>query len=154
MMGDVLKLVIVPVLAGVSLNTWQPKQVNRIKVIFPLVAIAVIVSIIAIIVAINHAQIVQVAETVMIGIVLHNALGLTGGYFGARAFKLDKRQARTIAIGVGMQNSGLAVALALKYFTAAAALPGALFSIWHNVSGATLACYWKNNCEDGACTKK
>jgi BASS family bile acid:Na+ symporter len=52
-------------------------------------------------------------------------------------------QARTIAIEVGMQNSGLAVALALKFYTPAAALPGALFSIWHNVSGALLAAYFR-----------
>ena len=52
------------------------------------------------------------------------------------------RECRTLAIEVGMQNSGLAVALAIKYFSAAAALPGALFSIWHNLSGSTLAGHW------------
>jgi BASS family bile acid:Na+ symporter len=49
---------------------------------------------------------------------------------------------RTLAIEVGMQNSGLSVALAVKYFSATAALPGALFSIWHNLSGALLAGFW------------
>ena len=54
----------------------------------------------------------------------------------------DERTARTLAIEVGMQNSGLGVALAVKHFSAAAALPGALFSIWHNLSGSLLAGHW------------
>ena len=52
---------------------------------------------------------------------------------------------RTIAIEVGMQNSGLAVALAAKYFTALAALPGAVFSVWHNISGSLLASIWQSS---------
>jgi BASS family bile acid:Na+ symporter len=55
---------------------------------------------------------------------------------------LSEIEARTIGIEVGMQNSGLSVALAIKHFTAAAALPGALFSIWHNISGSFAASYW------------
>jgi BASS family bile acid:Na+ symporter len=54
----------------------------------------------------------------------------------------EEKECRTLAIEVGMQNSGLAVALAIKYFSAAAALPGAIFSIWHNITGASLAYYW------------
>jgi BASS family bile acid:Na+ symporter len=54
----------------------------------------------------------------------------------------DARLARTLAIEVGMQNSGLGVALATQFFSAAAALPGALFSVWHNLSGASLAALW------------
>ncbi len=74
--------------------------------------------------------------------ILHNGLGLAGGYWVSKALKLSEIEARTIAIEVGMQNSGLSVALAIKHFTAAAALPGAIFSIWHNLSGAFLAGHW------------
>ena len=59
-----------------------------------------------------------------------------------RLLGADERTCRTLAIEVGMQNSGLGVALAVKYFSAAAALPGALFSIWHNLSGSMLAAFW------------
>ena len=73
---------------------------------------------------------------------LHNLSGLAGGYWIPRWLGYDEKTCRTLAIEVGMQNSGLGVALAVQYFSAAAALPGALFSIWHNLSGATLAAHW------------
>ena len=57
--------------------------------------------------------------------------------------RLDPARARTLAIEVGMQNSGLGVALAVKHFSASAALPAALFSVWHNLSGSLLAWYWR-----------
>lgn len=60
----------------------------------------------------------------------------------ARPLGWDERTARTLAIEVGIQNSGLAVALAVKYFDPAAALPRALFSIWHNLTGSLLASFW------------
>ena len=65
--------------------------------------------------------------------------GLAAGYGCARLFKCDRKTAVTIAIEVGMQNSGLAAALAQKFFGVASALPGAIFSIWHNISGAVFA---------------
>jgi BASS family bile acid:Na+ symporter len=74
---------------------------------------------------------------------VHNGLGLAVGYLVPRLLGQDRRTARTLAIETGMQNSGLAVALAVKYFSPAAALPGALFSVWHNLSGSLLAGYWR-----------
>ena len=65
------------------------------------------------------------------------------GYWLPRLLGKDERECRTLAIEVGMQNSGLAVALAVKYFSVTAALPGALFSIWHNLSGSLLAGLWR-----------
>jgi BASS family bile acid:Na+ symporter len=79
---------------------------------------------------------------VALAVVLHNLSGLLFGYWIPRLMGQDQRTCRTLAIEVGMQNSGLGVALAVKYFSAAAALPGALFSIWHNLSGSMLAGYW------------
>lgn len=67
---------------------------------------------------------------------------LAAGYLLPRLIGHDKRTARTIAIEVGMQNSGLGVALALKYFSTLSALPGSLFSLWHNISSALLAAWW------------
>jgi BASS family bile acid:Na+ symporter len=81
---------------------------------------------------------------------LHNMLGLAGGYWLPRALGWNERICRTLAIEVGMQNSGLGVALAVKYFSAAAALPGAIFSIWHNLTGSMLAGYWSRRSEDAA----
>ena len=89
----------------------------------------------------NLMQAVAIVLAVL-AVVLHNATGLAAGYGLGRLLTGDERAARTLAIEVGMQNSGLAVALAVKYFAASAALPGALFSIWHNLSGSLLAAYW------------
>ena len=73
---------------------------------------------------------------------LHNLVGLAAGYWAARWLGYGEAECRTLSIEVGMQNSGLAATLATKYFTAAAALPGAVFSVWHNLSGASLAAHW------------
>lgn len=82
---------------------------------------------------------------VALAVILHNLIGLVSGYSVSRLVGFDERVSRTIAIEVGMQNSGLAVALANQFFSTAAALPGALFSIWHNVSGSILAGFWKRH---------
>jgi BASS family bile acid:Na+ symporter len=105
------------------------------------------VVIIAIIVALNHGQLLHMAGGVTVAVMAHNLLGLAAGYWLPRWLGREPRECRTLAIEVGMQNSGLAVALAVKYFSAAAALPGALFSIWHNLSGSFLAGYWHRRAE-------
>ena len=80
----------------------------------------------------------------LLGVMFHNGLGLSAGYWLARLFRFDHETARTLSIEVGMQNSGLGVALALQYFSALAAVPGAIFSIWHNLTGSLLAGVWRN----------
>jgi BASS family bile acid:Na+ symporter len=117
-------------------------RLARLESLLPALSALAIVAIVAIIVGLNANRILQVGPAVVLAVVLHNGLGLAAGYVLARLARADLRSARTIAIEVGMQNSGLAVALALKLFTPAAALPGALFSVWHNVSGALLAAWW------------
>ena len=81
------------------------------------------------------------AGLVALAVVLHNGLGLALGWGVGRLFRMDAARRRTLAIEVGMQNSGLAVSLAAMHFASMplAAVPGALFSVWHNVSGALFA---------------
>ena len=107
-----------------------------------MISVTAIVIIIAIVVGLNRDQITTAAAAVAAAVVLHNLSGLAAGYGFARLLRLNETDARTIAVEVGMQNSGLGVALAIQYFSAQAALPGAIFSIWHNLSGAGLASYW------------
>ena len=139
----VFKIIFLPVLLGVLANHFFHNTLAPARRIFPLLSVLAIVLIIMIIVALNHASLANVAAGVATVVVLHNAIGLLGGYWVPRWLGRDKRECRTLAIEVGMQNSGLAVALAVKYFSAAAALPGALFSIWHNLSGSLLAGMWR-----------
>jgi len=142
MLLSILEIILVPVACGLFINMRWGGRLGGVKRLFPLISIVGIVLIIGIIVALNQPQLSTLVLPVVIAVILHNLLGLAGGYMIPKAFGLDSTICRTIAIEVGMQNSGLAVALAVKYFSPAAALPGALFSVWHNLSGAALASVW------------
>lgn len=131
-----------PVLAGMLLRRALGGAARRFAAVFPAVSVAAICLIIAIIVGLNAERLATVGPVLALAVVLHNGLGLAAGYALSRLFGAAVPEARTIAIEVGMQNSGLAVALALKFFTPVAALPGAMFSLWHNLSGAALASWW------------
>jgi BASS family bile acid:Na+ symporter len=145
MLTSILYMVVVPVALGLTFNHYFAKQVTLISAVLPLLAVAAIVVIIAIITALNVNQSAQLGATVLLAVFLHNAIGLFFGYSGARLLGHSTRECRTLAIEVGMQNSGLAVALALKHFSPVAALPGAIFSIWHNLSGSALAYFWSKD---------
>ena len=142
MLLSILTMVIIPVTAGILLNHAVGKQLKPVKDFFPLVSVAAIVVIIAIIVSLNADSVQEIGAAVLVAVMLHNIFGLALGYFSSRLLGHSTTEARTLAIEVGMQNSGLAVALAIKYFSATAALPGAIFSIWHNLSGSVLAGIW------------
>lgn len=143
MLQTILLLVVAPVLSGMLLNQFLPRMIKPVQEVCPLVATLAIVLIIAIVFALNKDSIAALSLALLTAVVLHNALGLTLGYLAGRCFGYSESICRTLAIEVGMQNSGLAVALALKNFAAMAALPGALFSIWHNMSGSILAAWWQ-----------
>ena len=142
MLWSILKIVLLPVALGVLANHLFGRRLAPVKHAFPLISVMAIAAIIGIIVALNRDSLTTLGTAVAMAVVLHNAAGLAAGYGATRLLGLDKRTARTLAIEVGMQNSGLGVALAVKYFSAAAALPGALFSVWHNLSGSLLASFW------------
>ncbi len=143
MLQTILLLVVAPVLSGMLLNQFLPRIVKPVQTVCPLVATLAIVLIIAIVFALNKDSMAALSFALVTAVVLHNALGLTLGYLAGRCFGYSESICRTLAIEVGMQNSGLAVALALKNFAAMAALPGALFSIWHNISGSIMAAWWQ-----------
>ncbi|MEQ5777989.1 bile acid:sodium symporter family protein [Thalassospira sp. NFXS8] len=142
MLLALVKVVLVPVILGVVLNELASKWVRKIDMIFPYVSMVAILLIIAIVVALNAGTIASVGLIVACAVVLHNAIGLCLGYGVTALLGFDRKICRTIAFEVGLQNSGLATALAMKFFTPVSALPGTLFSVWHNISGSLLAGYW------------
>jgi BASS family bile acid:Na+ symporter len=142
MLLSVLKIVLVPVVLGVTVNRLIGRRLRPLERLFPMISVIAICLIIGIIVALNAGQLTAIAWPVLSAVVLHNLAGLVAGYGLARSTGCDRRISRTLAIEVGMQNSGLGVALAIKHFSATAAVPGALFSIWHNLSGSLLASLW------------
>jgi BASS family bile acid:Na+ symporter len=143
MLWSIVRIIIVPVAVGVLLNRVMPQRLAPLQGFFPLLSMGSIVLIIAIIVALNQAQLAHVGFGMLLAVLLHNLVGMLAGFQVPRLLGRDRRECRTLAIEVGMQNSGLAVALAVKYFSAGAALPGAFFSIWHNLSGSLVAGYWR-----------
>jgi BASS family bile acid:Na+ symporter len=142
MLISILKIVLFPVLLGVILNHFFSARITKNEPYLATIAMLLILTIIAIVVALNHDNINELGLLIIGAVMLHNTIGLVSGYAITTLFGYDEKIRRTVAIEVGMQNSGLAVALALKYYTPLSALPGAVFSIWHNISGALLASYW------------
>ena len=139
MFKSILLVVALPVSLGLLINRVCRKHSKLLQKICPIVSFAGIVLTIGIVVALNAGNLRSCGPLVFLAVVIHNISGLTAGYFLARLLRFDRKIAVTIAIEVGMQNSGLASALSKQFFGIAAALPGAIFSIWHNLSGAVFA---------------
>ena len=143
MLSSLAKIVLLPLLVGVMLNYVFANVIKKIHGKLPIIAMLAIIFIISIIVALNQAKLQTLNLLIVATVVTHNLIGLTLGYWTHKKLGLDEQICRTVAFEVGMQNSGLAVALAIKFFTPAAAIAGTLFSIWHNISGSILAGYWQ-----------
>jgi BASS family bile acid:Na+ symporter len=76
--------------------------------------------------------------------VMHNAVGYSLGYWGARVFRLSETDCRTVSLEVGMQNGGMATGIAMEVLQSAkAALAPAIFGPWMNISGSVLASWWR-----------
>ncbi|MBV0934505.1 bile acid:sodium symporter family protein [Marinobacterium weihaiense] len=142
MLMSLVKIVLIPVAIGVAINAVARERIKRIDPVLPLVSMVSIVMIIAIVVALNKDNLASQGAIIALAVMLHNGLGLAAGYGACRACGFDSTISRTIAFEVGLQNSGLATALAMKFFTPIAAIPGTIFSVWHNISGSILAGYW------------
>ena len=147
MLASIIQIVLIPVLAGITLSHFFPELIRPLTPALPALSILIILTIISIVVALNSDSLLEVGALTLVAVVLHNLGGMCGGFYLSRLMGFDTRQSHTIAIEVGMQNSGLGVALALEFFSATAALPGALFSVWHNISGSLLASQWSRKRE-------
>lgn len=150
MASSIVKIVLLPVLGGLLVRLVLGRLVDRVLPALPWVSVAFIAMVVAAVVGNSAATVLSAGAVVLFAVVLHNGLGYALGYGLARACRLPVRSARTVSIEVGMQNSGLAAGLAAQYISPAAALPGAVFSLWHNLSGALLAAYFRRSDGRGA----
>ncbi|AZB95917.1 bile acid:sodium symporter family protein [Acinetobacter pittii] len=141
---SILQVVLLPIIVGLILRTWLKRQVESYIQVMPLVSVIAIVAIVAAIIGGSKAAILQSGLLILAVVILHNGLGYLLGFTAARFFKLPYADSKAIAVEVGMQNSGLGVALAAVHFAASpiTAVPSAIFSLWHNISGPALATYW------------
>ncbi|KFI28687.1 sodium transporter [Haematobacter massiliensis] len=150
---SIVKVVLIPLALGFAAQKIMPGFVRKAVPALPLVSVIGIVLIVAAVVAASRASILQSGLMIFAVVVLHNGLGYLIGYFAAKAAGLSLAKRKAIAIEVGMQNSGLGAALATAYFSPLAAVPSAIFSVWHNISGALLANYFSGKTEDEAPAK-
>lgn len=139
---SIVKIVLVPVLLGLLLHHFQRGLVDRLMPFLPLASALVITLVIAGIIAVNAQNILSAGPAIFAAVTAHNLLGLAVGWFAACRLRFAPPRRRALAIEIGTQNSGLATALALAHFTPAAAIAGALFSVWQNISGALLSNFW------------
>ena len=147
MFWSVVKIVLIPIILGIVAKMLFHKQVEQSVKAMPLVSVIAIVAIVAAVVSGSQQKIAETGLLILLVVILHNTLGYLIGFGLARLFKLDYANQKAISIEVGMQNSGLGAALATAHFSPLAAVPSAIFSVWHNISGSLLATYWSKKAE-------
>ena len=141
MMLSVLLVVILPIVAGLVIKSLWPRFTDKAKDYLPAFSSVAIAFTVAIVVSANAAKLLAGGLIIIIVVMLHNLFGLGLGYLIGLLLGLTEPKKRAISIEVGMQNSGLASSLATIHFAAypLATIPGAIFSVWHNLSGALVA---------------
>ena len=150
MFVSIIKVVIVPIGLGFVINRFFGKFTAKAADILPLVSVAAITLIVAAVVSHNSARILETGAVVFVVVILHNLLGYACGYLLGKLLKLPVSKKKALSIEIGMQNSGLATSLAGTAFPdlAMATVPGAIFSVWHNISGAILANIYQKLVDD------
>ncbi len=151
MMLSIAEMVLLPVLLGATVNHFFRARVRRAMTYLPAVSALTIALLVGVVVSMSAPRLTEVGPLVALAVVLHNVIGLVLGYALAALFGLTAAKRRAVSIEVGMQNSGMAASLALLYFNPAAAIPAALFSVWHNISGSLAANYFtRHDAEEAA----
>jgi len=142
---SIVQIVLLPVLLGTAANHFFGQKLKKVQPLLPVISIVTILLIVGAVIGKDADPLLHMAPVVMTAVILHNGGGLLLGWSSGMALKTGTPQKRALAIEVGMQNSGLAVALAIAHFSPEAALPAALFSVWHNISGPALATFWNRS---------
>lgn len=144
MMISIVQVVVLPIVLGIIVNKLFGDFVRKAIKLLPLISVIAIVLIVGGVVSVSAQKIIETGLLIMAVVILHNILGYSLGFIIAKALKMDLAKSKAISIEVGMQNSGLATSLAMLHFGAIAAIPGAIFSVWHNISGSLTANYLAN----------
>lgn len=141
MLLSIVYVVIAPIAVGLVFQRYLPKFTKSIEPYLPAFSSVVIAFVVGIVVSHNADRLLVGGMIVVLVVMLHNLFGLSLGYIIGRLLGLADAKRRAISIEVGMQNSGLASSLATLHFAAypLATIPGAIFSVWHNISGALVA---------------
>ncbi|MDA0810922.1 MAG: bile acid:sodium symporter family protein [Verrucomicrobia bacterium] len=143
MLLSTLHVVLLPLIVGLTSNQFFPKAVKRANLIAPLVSVIAIVLIVSCIIGLNKEKISTAGAPLFIAVLLLHVGGFGLGYLVAKMLKYPEVFRRTLAIEVGMQNSGLGSALAKQHLPPAAAAPCAISAVYHCILGSLLAAYWR-----------
>jgi BASS family bile acid:Na+ symporter len=143
---SILQVVILPIALGFVVNKFAKKFVAKVIDILPVVSVIAICLIVSTVVSHNAEKILTTGAIVFVVVILHNLLGYACGFGLGKVLKMDMPKTKALTVEIGMQNSGLATSLANTAFPslAMATVPGAIFSVWHNISGAILANILRN----------
>lgn len=141
MFFSIVQIILLPIALGMIFQRFFPDVTLKIKNYLPAISTLAITAIVMAVVSANASALATSGLIVILVVVLHNILGYACGYATGRIFKLGKPQCIAMCVEIGMQNSGLACSMAAIHFAAMplATVPGAIFSVWHNISGALLA---------------
>ena len=147
MLLSIVYVVIAPIVCGLLCQRYLPKVTQRVTPYLPAFSSVVIAFVVGVVVSHNADRLLSGGLLVILVVMLHNLLGLLLGFLIGRLLKLPKPKCVAVSIEVGMQNSGLASSLAVLHFGAypLATVPGAVFSVWHNISGALAAKLYQRN---------
>ena len=142
---SILQVAIIPIALGLCVNHFIPKVTQAVSDVLPLVSITAICLIVAAVISHNSEQIFATGASVFAAVILLNLAGYAVGYGIGKATGMTLARRKALSLEIGMQNSGLATSLALTVFPgmALATVPGAVFSVWHNVSGSLLAALFR-----------
>ncbi|MDX1810408.1 MAG: bile acid:sodium symporter family protein [Gammaproteobacteria bacterium] len=141
MMQTILLTVVLPLILGMLTRRFLKTGVTQLIEIAPAIAVLAIVIICSYAVAANHDRIASMGMQLFVIVALINASGYLFGWYLAKLYGFDKRHQVALTIEIGMQNAGLGVALALKHFSPATALPGAIFAVWCILTAAGMTAY-------------
>ncbi|MBR5053834.1 MAG: bile acid:sodium symporter family protein [Bacteroidaceae bacterium] len=147
MLLSIVYVVIAPIIVGLLCQRFIPQITKGLTPYLPALSSIVIALVVGIIVSHNASNLLKGGMIVILVVMLHNLLGLSLGFLIGRLLRLEKPKCIALSIEVGMQNSGLASSLANMHFAAypLATIPGAIFSVWHNISGALTARLFSNS---------
>jgi len=144
MLMSIVYVVIAPIVCGLLCQRFLPAMTKRVTPYLPALSSVAIMVVVVIVVSHNAERLLTAGLLIVSIVMIHNLLGLAIGYTIGRLLHLQKPKCVALSIEVGMQNSGLASSLAVLHFAAypLATIPGAVFSVWHNISGALMARFY------------
>src|SRR5690606_30680410 len=147
---SIVQVVILPIGLGLLAQMVLKEKVQAGVAVLPLVSVVAIVAIVAAVVAGNQEKIATSGLEIFAVVILHNGLGLLLGYWLAKLCGRRVPERKTLSIEVGMQNAGLGAALATAHFSPLAAVPSAMFSVWHNITGPLITTLYQRFKSDDA----